>query len=113
MPKPYANSRRPSSSTRKTPAPASGRGDSPSCGGGRRTRPASDGGPSARRLGEVGRMKMNGVTMGSAAQTLNATPTTLEVRRIGMNKIGVIALNTFRESVRDRLLYNLVLFVLI
>ena len=56
---------------------------------------------------------MNGVTMGSAAQTLNATPTTLEVRRIGMNKIGVIALNTFRESVRDRLLYNLVLFVLI
>lgn len=51
--------------------------------------------------------------MGSAAQTLNATPATLAVRRTGMNKIGVIALNTFRESVRDRLLYNLVLFVLI
>src|SRR5436853_6131909 len=31
----------------------------------------------------------------------------------GMNKIGVIALNTFRESVRDRVLYNLVLFVLL
>jgi Cu-processing system permease protein len=31
----------------------------------------------------------------------------------GKGKIGVIALNTFRESVRDRVLYNLVLFVLI
>jgi Cu-processing system permease protein len=31
----------------------------------------------------------------------------------GLGKIGVIALNTFRESVRDRVLYNLVLFVLI
>lgn len=37
----------------------------------------------------------------------------VQVRRVGMNKIGVIALNTFRESVRDRVLYNLVLFVLI
>ena len=31
----------------------------------------------------------------------------------GKSKVGVIALNTFRESVRDRVLYNLVLFVLI
>src|ERR1051325_167315 len=31
----------------------------------------------------------------------------------GLGKIGVIALNTFRESVRDRVLYNLILFVLI
>lgn len=31
----------------------------------------------------------------------------------GVGKIGVIAFNTFRESVRDRVLYNLVLFVLI
>ena len=30
-----------------------------------------------------------------------------------MARIGVIAANTFRESVRDRVLYNLVLFVLI
>ncbi|MEN3330726.1 MAG: hypothetical protein V7641_91 [Blastocatellia bacterium] len=37
----------------------------------------------------------------------------VQMRRGGMNKIGVIALNTFRESVRDRVLYNLVLFVLI
>src|SRR5690349_2783519 len=50
--------------------------------------------------------------MASATRTLEATPA-LEVRRVGMHKIGVIALNTFRESVRDRLLYNLVLFVLI
>lgn len=30
-----------------------------------------------------------------------------------VNKIAVIALNTFRESIRDRVLYNLILFVLI
>jgi Cu-processing system permease protein len=33
--------------------------------------------------------------------------------RSGMSKISVIALNAFRESVRDRVLYNLILFVLI
>src|ERR1044072_9176095 len=30
-----------------------------------------------------------------------------------VSKLRVIALNTFRESVRDRVLYNLILFVLI
>ena len=30
-----------------------------------------------------------------------------------VNKIAVIALNTFRESIRDRVLYNLILFVLL
>jgi hypothetical protein len=29
------------------------------------------------------------------------------------DKIAAIALNTFKESVRDRVLYNLILFVLI
>lgn len=37
--------------------------------------------------------------------------TTHSKRRV--SKIRVIALNTFRESVRDRVLYNLILFVLI
>jgi Cu-processing system permease protein len=50
--------------------------------------------------------------MVSETQTLTTMPR-IGVRRIGLNKIGVIALNTFRESVRDRVLYNLVLFVLI
>ena len=50
--------------------------------------------------------------MASETQALN-TMSMVQVRRVGMNKIGVIALNTFRESVRDRVLYNLVLFVLI
>lgn len=31
----------------------------------------------------------------------------------GLTRIRVIALNTFRESIRDRVLYNLILFVLI
>src|SRR5437868_4614428 len=30
-----------------------------------------------------------------------------------MNRIGVVALNTFREAVRDRVLYNLVFFALL
>ena len=43
-------------------------------------------------------------------QTLSAVSTRSKSR---VNKIAVIALNTFRESVRDRVLYNLILFVLI
>jgi Cu-processing system permease protein len=31
----------------------------------------------------------------------------------GMRRVGAIALNTFRESIRDRVLYNLILFVLL
>ena len=31
----------------------------------------------------------------------------------GLGRIRAIALNTFRESIRDRVLYNLILFVLI
>jgi len=27
-----------------------------------------------------------------------------------MNRVGIVALNTFREAVRDRVLYNLVFF---
>src|SRR5438270_8907636 len=62
---------------------------------------------------DVGRKCVDGDTMmASETQRLNTVPV-IRVRRIGMNKIGVIALNTFRESVRDRVLYNLVLFVLI
>lgn len=34
-------------------------------------------------------------------------------RTIAVNRIGGIARNTFREAVRDRILYNLVLFVLL
>jgi len=30
-----------------------------------------------------------------------------------MKRIGVVALNTFREAVRDRVLYNLVFFALV
>src|SRR3982074_1594291 len=30
-----------------------------------------------------------------------------------MNRIGVVALNTFREAVRDRVLYNMVFFALV
>jgi Cu-processing system permease protein len=40
----------------------------------------------------------------------------VEITRVSASrahKISVIALNTFRESVRDRVLYNLILFVLI
>ncbi|MFP5261467.1 MAG: ABC transporter permease [Blastocatellia bacterium] len=43
-------------------------------------------------------------------QTMVGAPTR---SRRGASKIRVIALNTFRESVRDRVLYNLILFVLI
>src|ERR1700730_1506154 len=50
--------------------------------------------------------------MTSETQTLN-TMHIPPMRKIGLSKISVIALNTFRESVRDRVLYNLVLFVLI
>src|SRR5437660_5520631 len=44
---------------------------------------------------------------------LNAQPLRSEYRSSGARRIRVIALNTFRESVRDRVLYNLLLFVLI
>src|SRR6267154_4274984 len=30
-----------------------------------------------------------------------------------MNRVGIVALNTFREAVRDRVLYNLVFFALV
>jgi ABC-type transport system involved in multi-copper enzyme maturation permease subunit len=43
-------------------------------------------------------------------QTMVGAPTR---SKRGVSKIRVIALNTFRESVRDRVLYNLILFVLI
>ena len=37
----------------------------------------------------------------------------VSVKLSGARRIRAIALNTFRESVRDRVLYNLILFVLI
>ncbi len=30
-----------------------------------------------------------------------------------MKRVGIVALNTFREAVRDRVLYNLVFFALV
>jgi Cu-processing system permease protein len=43
-------------------------------------------------------------------QTMVGAPT---YSKRGVSKVRVIALNTFRESVRDRVLYNLILFMLI
>lgn len=48
----------------------------------------------------------------SGAPALHTLPG-LRMRKTSVSKIGVIALNTFRESVRDRVLYNLILFVVI
>jgi ABC-type transport system involved in multi-copper enzyme maturation permease subunit len=45
-----------------------------------------------------------------AAHGTEAAP---HLKQSGFRRIGVIALNTFRESVRDRVLYNLILFVLV
>lgn len=39
--------------------------------------------------------------------------TSSAIKMSARNRIGAIVLNTFRESVRDRVLYNLILFVLI
>lgn len=44
---------------------------------------------------------------------LTESKTTAQFVSSGLGRIRVIALNTFRESVRDRVLYNLILFVLI
>jgi ABC-type transport system involved in multi-copper enzyme maturation permease subunit len=44
-------------------------------------------------------------------QAVAAAPVT--VKSSGVRRVRAIALNTFRESVRDRVLYNLILFVLI
>jgi ABC-type transport system involved in multi-copper enzyme maturation permease subunit len=44
-------------------------------------------------------------------QAVAATPVSLKFS--GARRVRAIALNTFRESVRDRVLYNLILFVLI
>lgn len=43
----------------------------------------------------------------------NKMTATVIVPTRGLARIRVIALNTFRESIRDRVLYNLILFVLI
>jgi Cu-processing system permease protein len=39
--------------------------------------------------------------------------TPVALKPSGARRVGAIALNTFRESVRDRVLYNLILFVLL
>ncbi|HSE98212.1 MAG TPA: hypothetical protein VLD57_08115, partial [Blastocatellia bacterium] len=47
----------------------------------------------------------------AAGRQTIATSTSFRISAGG--KVRAIALNTFRESVRDRVLYNLILFVLI
>lgn len=44
---------------------------------------------------------------------LEPAPARASVESSSIRRVRVIALNTFRESVRDRVLYNLILFVLI
>lgn len=46
-------------------------------------------------------------------KVLEAAPARVSFESSSFQRVRVIALNTFRESVRDRVLYNLVLFVLI
>src|SRR2546430_3216381 len=52
------------------------------------------------------------MTDSSASTTLSASPTKSSPRA-GARAIAAIARNAFREAVRDRVLYNLVLFVLL
>jgi len=49
----------------------------------------------------------------SETEVMGAVAVSARYRASGARKIRAIALNTFRESVRDRVLYNLILFVLI
>lgn len=49
----------------------------------------------------------------SKEAVLTESKTTARFASSGLGRMSVIALNTFRESVRDRVLYNLILFVLI
>src|SRR4030095_16010666 len=44
-------------------------------------------------------------------ETVAAAP--VRLKSSGMRRGDAIALNTFRESIRDRVLYNLILFVLL
>jgi Cu-processing system permease protein len=46
-------------------------------------------------------------------EVMGGAPPRESVRSSGAHRVAAIALNTFRESVRDRVLYNLILFVLI
>lgn len=47
------------------------------------------------------------------SKVIETTPAEVSVNSSGARRVWAIALNTFRESVRDRVLYNLILFVLI
>jgi Cu-processing system permease protein len=49
----------------------------------------------------------------SEIRTVQTMPAASVRSKSRTNKVAVIALNTFRESVRDRVLYNLILFVLL
>ena len=49
----------------------------------------------------------------SGGMTSRDLAATAAFRTSGLGRVRVIALNTFRESVRDRVLYNLILFVLV
>lgn len=49
----------------------------------------------------------------SEIQTSHVVATTSAIRTTAGGRVRAIVLNTFRESVRDRVLYNLILFVLI
>jgi Cu-processing system permease protein len=49
----------------------------------------------------------------SEINTLEAVAAPVSFKSSGARRVRAIALNTFRESIRDRVLYNLILFVLI
>ncbi len=49
----------------------------------------------------------------SEIKVVEAVAPPVSVKSSGARKIRAIAVNTFRESIRDRVLYNLILFVLI
>jgi ABC-type transport system involved in multi-copper enzyme maturation permease subunit len=49
----------------------------------------------------------------ATAQVKPKSPESVDTRGTTLNRITAIALNAFREAVRDRVLYNLVLFVLL
>jgi ABC-type transport system involved in multi-copper enzyme maturation permease subunit len=49
----------------------------------------------------------------SEVEVMETAPSRESYKSSGARRVGAIALNTFRESVRDRVLYNLIFFVLI
>src|SRR5436190_23576536 len=56
---------------------------------------------------------MSGAMINTREVVSTESKTNSQFASSGLGRVRVIALNTFRESVRDRVLYNLILFVLI